>query len=210
MLFSIFLTSNSFCKPKIEHQTVRGTLKEIVERVSNITKVKYIYKIDLKGNAQFSKNFKITKINADSTLSHLLNLNGFTRVEVEPGIKKIIEAKDVRYSAVPSIETSKKITPNIPANSDYFMLKYRFESEVSTKDIQRSLKPFLSRFGRIVDVGQTREVILQDTGLNLKRLYRLLISMDKNISNEYKKEIAEKKEFEKKLLLEKAKNCSNK
>ena len=209
-LFSLALSMTAFSKTKIKTKKLNGNLEKIVEKVSEITNVKYIYTVDLKGKAQFSKNFKLTKNNADSTLSHLLNLNGYTRVVVAPGIKKIIDSRDVRYSAIPSILSSKTTQPNIPANSDYYMLKYRFESEVSTKDITRGLRPFLSRYGRIVDVDQTREIIVQDTGLNLSRLYQLILSMDKNISDEYKKELSAKKEFERKLLLEKAKNCSSK
>ena len=65
---------------------------------------------------------------------------------------------------------SKEQAPEVPKYDDYFMMKYKGIHPELTTNITRSIRPFMSRYGRIIDMKSTGMVIVQDTGSNLHRI----------------------------------------
>ena len=56
----------------------KSTLSNYVLNVSKLTNKKYVMEKTLKGDLKLSRNFKLTKENADSFISRALFLNGYT------------------------------------------------------------------------------------------------------------------------------------
>ena len=185
----------------------KDELNSFVEKVSKMTGVQYIYPSDFKGKVKLSKNFILNKKNADYTLSYVLSLNGYTRIKNDDHVMKIIGARDVRYTPTELSVTSKKHPPKMLKNFDYSMMEYTMETPGYTTEITRSLRPFMSRYGRIIDLKYANKLLIQDTGANLYRLYGLIKGMDTTPKYGNWKE---DREFAQKLKLAKAQNCNEK
>lgn len=184
-----------------------GGLNTFVEKVSKMTGVQYIYPSEFKGKVKLSNNFSLNKKNADSTLSYILSLNGYTRVSHTDGVMKIVQSRDIRYTPTKLSSTNKKVPPKILKNYDYSMMEYTMETPGYTTEITRSLRPFMSRYGRIIDLKYANKLLIQDTGVNLYRLYGLIRGMDTSPKNGNWKE---DRDFSRKLKLLKAKHCKEK
>lgn len=49
---------------------------------------------------------------------------------------------------------------------------------VSAAEIARNFRPFMSRYGRIIDIKQTNTIIIADTGSNINRLAKMVKFLD--------------------------------
>jgi general secretion pathway protein D len=154
---------------------------------------------NIKGDIRLSKNFKLNKENADEFISRSLFLNGYTRVPLdgEEGFM-IINSRDVRYTPVPQYAATKIKEAGIPHNHDYYQLTYTADNPRLMHEYTRSVRPFLSRYGRIINAKYSNFVIIQDTGVNLKRLYNLAKRFDNPVSEKYQSDFKrqEKERFE--------------
>ncbi len=159
------------------------TLKLCADLVSSKTGHKYIFSKELKGKVFLSKNYKVTKENAEKIFSEALNLHGLTRVKIEDGVFRIINSRDVRYSPVEMINITNYNLQLIPNLSDYFMINMSLKKHEYPSEITRALRPFLSRYGRIIHTSG-KDLILQDTGRNLRRLVKLVQTLDKKLSSD--------------------------
>ncbi len=186
------------------------SLRKCVEYVANLTNTDYIIDGELKGSVAYTKNFKVEKENAELLLSEILNSNGYTRVEVTSGVYKIISSRDIRYTPVKEFTADKKTAPQIPNLKYYYMLKYTGVHPEIAKQITRSLRPFMSRYGRIINMEYTGTILVQDTGVNLQRLYKIISENDIKPNFKILKEIRDKKKIQAKLDLIKAQSCEKK
>lgn len=156
---------------------------DCIETVSKLTGVKYLYSPgDLgKETILFNDGIKLTKENADILLSEALHLAGYTRVPSQvPGVMKIINARDIRYSGdVPKFHASKTITPEIPMGADYIQLIYQGVPGGEVAEIARNMRPFLSRYGRVIDFQNSQTLIIADTASMLKSFLPILQEVDR-------------------------------
>ncbi len=188
---------------------VKKTCSDIascLELSSRITGTKYIYGKDIKGKINFSKNFVINKTNVDRTISQVLYTNGYTRIPSGENTFQIISARDIRYTPVPTFEIFKD---KIPENHDYFMANYKLKNPYIVNEIVRNFRPFMSRYGRILDVKKPGMIIITDTGKNINRLAKLITFLDKDLNDDEKEQYEERNEKRRKLELVKTKNCSH-
>ena len=184
-------------------------LREMVSKATEVTGITYLLPKDFKGDFETSKEIKITQENADEIISLALNRNGYTRIKINETLSSIITTRDIRYEATEIYKGSKSGALQVPMTHDYFMLEYNFENEGISTSIVRSLRPFISRFGRIIDIKRSNKIILQDTGTQINRLINVIRSIDKAKSEDQLEREEEQLEFERKLKLEKAKGgCS--
>lgn len=182
-------------------------VKSCVNYVAELTGAEYSSYEKLKGEVFRSKNYKITKENADNYLSELLNQNGYTRVKTGKDKYQIISARDIRYNPTKLIDGNTKKAPN---NDDYYMMSYQLKNkELSSTEITRSFRPFMSRYGRIIDIKLHNQIIIQDTGRNLNRMQGLLKEIDRKLTKEEKEAIEEQREKHFELQKLQAKNCSS-
>jgi len=191
-------------------KTKCSTLEQCAETVSLLTDRQYIYPSKLKGKIKGTEGVDFTAENADSLYSHILNENGYTRILLEDKkTYRIINARDVRYTPVPQTTGSYDKAPNLPNNADYHMMTYQMKHPLVSTDLTRSLRPFMSRYGRIIDNKINGTLVVQDTALNLKRLYALIKKMDIEPTREMRKKWKKDKERWHELQIEKAKHCND-
>ena len=164
---------------------------------------------DCQGQFETSKDEDILQEIADENLQFAINRNGYTRLKLNEKLSSIFNTRDIRYEATQIYKGSKSGALQVPMTHDYFMLEYTFENEGISTSIVRSLRPFISRFGRIIDIKRSNKIILQDTGTQINRLIDVIRSIDRPKSEDQLEREEEELEFDRKLKLEKAKSgCS--
>ena len=157
-------------------------------------------------NLKEQKKLKLLKFGTFSVRSKK------TRIGRNPKTKeqKIINSRDVRYTPVPQFNSSKTNLSQIPNNHDYYQLTYTAKNPQLMTEFSRSVRPFLSRYGRIINSKFTDLIIIQDTGVNLKRLYRLAQKfdnpLDDNLKDKFEKYEDQKFELKK---LQSSNNCNH-
>lgn len=174
-------------------------------KVSDLTGKSYILDKDIKGEVVVSDNFKLTKENADDFIAEALNIAGYTRIKSNSADFKVINSRDVRYSAVQLYDYGKDEIPN---NHDYVMVSIKLKNKYMTSDISRNFRPFMSSYGRIIDITDTGTLIISDTGRNIHRLIDLVKKLDRKPTDEDKERFEKRRRHEKKLKELKAKSCS--
>ena len=205
---SIFLTFSSAFAAKAPCKE----LESCVRIVGELTGKSYLYTMELKGKVKMAGNFKLTKGSADGFISRVLNLNGYTRI---PTAKDdgylIISARDVRYTPTTVISASKDVKPELPDNYDYYQMFYRPKEadEIQLREFTRSIRPFLSRYGRVIAPKNENFLLLQDTAANLKRIYKLLVQYDRELSKEEKKRRKKWRDRDYEINKIRAKNCTS-
>lgn len=180
-----------------------STLDRIVQKVALLTQTDYLYDKSLKGKYIVTKNFKLTKENADKFLSTILNLNGYTRVRFGKNNFQIINSRDIRYHEVSSYT---KVS-DMPDSDDYVMFRYKLKEKRLAKDITRSFRPFMSRYGRIIAMNHIGYLIIQDTAPNIKRMMKIIAEVDVKLTDDESKKREDRREFNDDLKKLKAKHC---
>ncbi len=208
----IFLFLLSFFSTAQEVQSSKNqTCTEVLDCLkiySSLTGKKLLFDKDINGKVAFSENLKFTKQNSEVLISELLSMVGLAKVKLGSDIWKIINARDIRYTPTPIING---YTDQIPENSDYIQAIFKLKNVDFANEIVRNFRPFMTRYGRILDVKRSNTILVTDTGINIIRLKNLISFLDvpePNISKEILKARKEKKEFNQKIALLKAKNCT--
>lgn len=183
-----------------------SNLVQCVELASKLTNKKYIYPSDLKGTVRLSKNFKITKENVGDLISEHLYINGFTRIKSKPDQWTIVSARDVRYTSSGFLMYGKD---KIPDNYDYQMVHIKLKNPYLAPELSRNFRPFMSRYGRIIDIRKTGTLIINDTGKNINRLLKLVETTDNPLTKDEKEKYEDLEEQRQKIKVIKAKNCSD-
>lgn len=112
--------------------------------------------------------------NFDEYVSSVLFQAGYTVLE-EPATNtlQVINSRDVRYMAVPVYKTPQE------APDTYAYIRYIFSlNHISSHNLSRNLRPFISKYGRIVDDRAGKILILNDTGKSVIRVIELLKIID--------------------------------
>lgn len=184
LISSIILASTL---PSLAANLSCSELKACLKNYSEISGKKYIVAKDVKGKG-FDLNVSGDMKKIDFSLSFLLNQHGYTRIkQPENDLTVVIPTRDIRYNPTPLINSEN--IDAVPKNYDYVMIKHKLKNKILGKDITRSLRPFMSRYGRII-INQTPGIItLQDTGLNIHRLLELIKDYDSELSQDEIKEI---------------------
>jgi len=202
----IIVLSQLFSYSSYAKGTLCKGLADCVQRVSKLTGKKYFYGKDLKGDVKSTTNFELNMKNADTFISMALNENGYTRVPlVEKNSFRIIHARDIRYTPVPIFIAGETV---IPENDDYIMMTVNLKF-VNSTEVTRSFRPFMSRYGRIIDIKQKNRIIVQDTGKNAKRLLHLIKTLDIPLSSKEKDFQENRLSHSREIEILKAKHCGN-
>lgn len=175
MLVSLLLVGSSF--------NVMANCSDLKECTNNAYKLigkNFVTSEKLEGKIENSKDFKLTKENAEKIISAMLNQNGYTRISIDSANDYIINARDIRYNTQTAIEWSGDLE-KIPDLSDYFLLQIKTKNPELMSNTVRSLRPFLSRYGRIVEQLSTSSILIQDTGINLRKVAPLVAELDKPV-----------------------------
>jgi hypothetical protein len=180
ILLSVLVISSSvFAADKCEN------VPECIELNSKLTGAKYLYPKDLisKKN-ELNKEVEMTKENADSLLSEVLFQFDYLRLPTQvEGTWKVIVARDVRYAELPVYKGSKGNIPELPKTVDYVSFMYQGVKGGDVGSIARNLRPFLSRYGRVIDTkGQI--LTFNDSLGNIRNILKFLEAEDRVLTKE--------------------------
>jgi general secretion pathway protein D len=179
-------------------------LDQCIKKVANLTETTYLYDNKIIKDSGFSSHkFTLTKENADLYISHLLNANGYTRVPFGlKGTYKIVNNRDIRYTATPLYIVGQD---KVPFHYDYIQAVLKLD-HITSKDLVRTFRPFMSRYGRIMPFKAQNKVLIQDTASNIHRLISLTKHVDYPLTKQQQKEERDNKAFNRKLRLVEAKH----
>jgi len=146
-------------------------IMDMTRHMQKLTGINLILDKDVKGKVSITAPTPITVGDAWKAYLAALNMAGYTLVK-SGAFYKIINARDVRY--VPTEIYTGTYTPNTESH----MMKVLSLKNVDAAEISRNFRPFMSRYGRIIDIKQTNTIIISDTGSNIQRLERLIKFLD--------------------------------
>ncbi len=147
-------------------------LEELTKQMQKLTGINLI--LDgkgLKGKISILAPQPITVGDAWKAYITALEINGFTLVG-SGKFYKIVSTRDIRYTP------TKIYTGNYTPDTDNYVMRILPLKNIDSTEVTRSFRPFMTRFGRIIDIKQTNTIIVQDTGSNINRLVRLIKFID--------------------------------
>jgi len=146
-------------------------IMDVTKFMQELTGINLILDKDVKGKVSITAPTPITVGDAWKAYLAALNMAGYTLVKAG-AFYKIINARDVRY--VPTKIYTGAYTPEIESH----IMKVMALKFVDAFEISRNFRPFMSRYGRIIDLKQTNTIIISDTGANIARLVKLIKFID--------------------------------
>lgn len=186
LLFAMMLFAFS-CSHKSKDQSGCTKLKSCLELASTLTGKSYIYD-DMKleeaigniGNTAWNKD------NADLLIGELMSSAGYYRIDMGNNVYKIINARDIRYVAnVKSYSATKEANDPMPASNsaDPVELVYKTNNGYTrASEIARNLRPFMSRYGRVIDERSGGHLIVRDSAAAVNHILTLIRKMDAPVS----------------------------
>lgn len=146
-------------------------IMEITKHMQKLTGINLILDKEVKGKVSITAPTPITVGDAWKAYLAALNMAGYTLVK-SGAFYKIISARDVRYSP------TKIYTGTYTPETEAHIMKVMALKHVDAGEISRNFRPFMSRYGRIIDIKQTNTIIVSDTGANIVRLEKLIQFID--------------------------------
>lgn len=183
-----------------------NSVKTCLDLTAKLTDTTYSTKEPLKGNVTLSSDFKITRKNADHFMSETLFQHGYARVKGTSNSWTIINARDMRYYPTEIVTDIAKL----PNNLDYFLYSTPLKNKFIGHDIVRNMRPFMSRYGRIIDIKAPANILIHDTAKNIKRLKSIIDALDIAPTAAQLKTYKKSKKFKEKMSLIQAQSCNSK
>jgi type II secretory pathway component GspD/PulD (secretin) len=179
------------------------SLRSCIQEYGDVTQEDYITQEKLE-RPDFQKvQLNGTPDELDQAFSFVLHQNGLTRIKGKENQTYIVPTRDVRY--MPTNLVKPENAGTIPSTYDYFMVEYKMRNQFLGEYTVRALRPFMSRYGRIIHNKVAGHIVLQDTGVNIHRLLTLIKEFDVELSKEELKEVKRTQKHARKLQLLRAK-----
>jgi len=122
---------------------------------------------------------------------------------------KVIDARDIRFQPLRFIEAGKS-KPELNAIISaigYISILYKFENEGhDIREITSSLRPALSRYGRIIEYDNYNQILINDYFMNAVEILKLLRNFDVKLTSDQLKKIKENQSEHKKIRMIKVQN----
>lgn len=146
-------------------------IMEITRHMQKLTGINLILDKDVKGKVSIIAPTPITVGDAWKAYLAALNMAGYSLVKTG-AFYKVINARDIRYTP------TKIYTGNYTPDTENYVMRVISLKHVSAAEIARNFRPFMSRYGRIIDIKQTNTIIIADTGSNINRLAKMVKFLD--------------------------------
>lgn len=147
------------------------SLDELTKHMQKLTGINLIWDKDIKGKISILAPTPITVGDAWKAYLTALNVNGLTLVK-SGAFYKIVQAREAR--STPTKIYTGAFTPDV----ENYVMKIIPVKNIKSSEIQRNFRPFMSKYGRIIDIKQTNTIIVHDTGANINRLVKLIRFLD--------------------------------
>lgn len=181
------------------HANECAELGKCVEYVSKLTGKKYLYDSRaVKGGMQTSSNVEINAQNADTLFTYILDMNGYARIPTaEKDTYLIVEARDIRYQAVPVVSTDTQTAPKLPQNYDYYLMNFKFKhfKHGQIRAAANSLRPFMSRYARTIELNVPGVLTIQETATKINSFYEMIKGFDRELTKDEMKKFAEEEKM---------------
>lgn len=191
MIKLLLLLSFSFCSVALAEENF---IK--IEKSISLEKVLNLYAKQVNKNLILPKTFidesislygknKISSNKLGKFVYELLNIKSLGMIESNSTLKVVL-LRDIRYAGLKNY-TSIKDVPNSFEHLRYVVhLKYANASELS-----RNFRPFMSRYGRVIDLPSSNTLLIADSGKNILKLNELIVLLDTPSYLESKKVVKE-------------------
>jgi len=151
---------------------VNANLEDITKDMQKLTGINLIIagqgsSLAGKGKINLTTETPITVGDAWKAYIAVLSANGFSLTK-SGAFYKVVNNRDIRYTP------TKVYTGNYTPDTDNYVMRILPLKNISAKEVVRSFRPFMSRYGRIMPLEQTNTILIQDTGSNINRLVRLI------------------------------------
>lgn len=146
-------------------------IMEITKHMQKLTGINLILDKDVKGKVSIIAPTPITVGDAWKAYLAALNMAGYSLIKTG-AFYKVINARDIRYTP------TKIYTGNYTPDTENYVMRVISLKHVSAAEIARNFRPFMSRYGRIIDIKQTNTIIIADTGSNINRLAKMVKFLD--------------------------------
>ncbi|MDA8793598.1 type II secretion system secretin GspD [Bacteriovoracaceae bacterium] len=144
---------------------------DLTKHMQKLTGINLILDKEVKGKVSITAPTAITVGDAWKAYLAALNMANFTLVK-SGAFYKVIPSREVRYT--PTSLYTGGYTPNTEAH----VMKVITLKHVSAEEISRNFRPFMTKYGRLMEIKQTNTIIISDTGINIQRLERLIQFVD--------------------------------
>jgi general secretion pathway protein D len=202
-ILSLFLM---LCVPFSYVKASCDSVASCVDMVSSLTGQTYYSGEDLSSKkVKLDKKIKITQENANDFISELLYEHGLTRTKSNIANWRIINARDIRYDANQMLTFG---VDEIPKNHDYTVVRIPMKDGHNAGDLARNFRPFMTRYGRIIDIRNPATLIISDIGINAHRLIELVKIVDVELTEDQKKQREKNAQEEAYLKRLRARNCA--
>lgn len=114
---------------------------------------------------------KLSSLEFEQVLYTLLSEFGMTMRGDDGDFITIIDERDMRYLP------GKFYQKNIPDSSQYVFYAHKLKYPVAS-EISRNLRPFMSRYGRVIDIKYGNLIIINDKANVVKRMVELFEKID--------------------------------
>jgi general secretion pathway protein D len=146
-------------------------IMEITRHMQKLTGINLILDKDVKGKVSIIAPTPITVGDAWKAYLAALNMAGYSLIKTG-AFYKVINARDIRYTP------TKIYTGNYTPDTENYLMRVISLKHVSAAEIARNFRPFMSRYGRLIDIKQTNTIIIADTGSNINRLAKMVKFLD--------------------------------
>jgi general secretion pathway protein D len=127
------------------------------------------------GKKDAKVNFKLGKpISMDSfekMFITVLDSHGLSIVE-DKSFTRIIYSRDVRYTP-----TTFYTSDSFPKDNRQILVYHKLKNPLA-KSITRNMRPFMSRYGRIINFNDGHSIIIADRGKQIHKLLEIMDSLD--------------------------------
>lgn len=149
-------------------------LKDFIRDYAKLMKLNITYPSNLikdKETVHIEFNSKVSIPEFKNVFYEAISNLGYSPLE-ENNVLWLVPAREMRYM-YSSVYTDQNFPRNASFSTVLYKLKYPLSSEVA-----RNLRPFVSRYGRVIDLSDARTLIFHDQGDIIERLIATIKSMD--------------------------------